>query len=279
MKLAIYSDLHLEHSVFEPPGDLDADLIVLAGDIHAPGHNTPKWARRPSIFGDKLVVYVAGNHEFYGSEYLAQKRLIAKESERWGIHALDARAVVIDGVRFLGCTLWTDFELGIVQPDGKLRTDKAWSMGTSEQFMNDYALIKLKLRLDGPSGERKRLLRTVDTLAFHRRERAWLEEELARSFDGPTVVVTHHAPHRLSLAAEYAMDEISGAYVNELPASFFEVPVLWIHGHTHTSFDYRVGNCRVVCNPRGYPERWNDRHENEAFDARGLGIEVQGRRA
>lgn len=74
MKLAIYSDLHVEHSLFVPPPALDADVIVLAGDIHAPGHNTPKWARRPGGFGERPVIYVPGNHEFYGSEYLAQQR-------------------------------------------------------------------------------------------------------------------------------------------------------------------------------------------------------------
>lgn len=274
MKLAIYSDLHTEHSVFEAPDDLDADVIVLAGDIHTPGHTTPKWARRDSLFGDRPVVYVAGNHEFYEDECLAQKRMMQKESDRWGVHFLDARAVVIDGVRFIGCTLWTDFRLGIVQPDGSLRSDVERSMAESGRYMNDYACIKLRQPIGDRRNGMRRTLRPIDTLAFHERERRWLEEELARPFDGPTVVVTHHAPHRQSLAAEFEADWMSGAYVSELPASFFEVPVLWVHGHTHTSFDYRVGNCRVVCNPRGYPQRRHVGHENEAFDPKGLEIEV-----
>lgn len=85
-----------------------------------------------------------------------------------------------------------------------------------------------------------------------------------RTFNGPTVAVTHHAPHRGSLPARYADDWASGAFVNELPNAFFEVPVFWAHGHTHQPFDYRVRACRVLCNPRGYVN-WRGRIENQAF--------------
>jgi len=117
-----------------------------------------------------------------------------------------------------------------------------------------------------PGGERDhRLLTPEDTLAFHRAQRQWLATKLAEPFVGPTVVVTHHAPHRQSLAARYADDWCSGAFVSELPEEFFKVPVLWVHGHTHTSFDYRVSNCRVLSNPRGYlSASWPP--ENEQFD-------------
>jgi predicted phosphodiesterase len=274
MKLAIYSDLHIEHSFFEVPEGFGADVVVLAGDIHVPGHATPKWARRPYGFRDTPVVYVAGNHEFYGSEYGSQKRRMAEECARRGVRYLDAGSTVIDDVRFIGCTLWTDFALGIVQPDGSLRSEPPYSMWMSGKYMNDYACIRFDQPTTSPKTPMRRSLRPADTLAMHQAERAWLEAELARPFGGPTVVVTHHAPHRNSLAKEYEMDEMSGAFVSELPASFFNVPVLWVHGHTHHSFDYRVGNCRVVCNPRGYPTRYRNGHENEAFDRMGLGIEL-----
>jgi hypothetical protein len=57
----------------------------------------------------------------------------------------------------------------------------------------------------------------------------------------------------------------SGAFVNELPDAFFDVPAIWIHGHTHQQFDYRVRSCRIVSNPRGYVN-WSGRIENKAFD-------------
>jgi hypothetical protein len=82
------------------------------------------------------------------------------------------------------------------------------------------------------------------------------------------VVLTHHGPHRLSLAPRFADHWVSTAFINELPAAFFDVPVLWVHGHTHTSFDYRIGGCRVLCNPRGYARSGAGAAENPRFDAR-----------
>jgi len=121
---------------------------------------------------------------------------------------------------------------------------------------------------------RIRMLTPEDTLELHRAHRAWLQQALAEPFDGPTVAVTHHGPHRGSLAGKYAADWVSTAFINELPASFFEVPVLWVHGHTHCSFDFRVGGCRVVCNPRGYQLGGMQRPENPEFDpARVIDVE------
>lgn len=94
--------------------------------------------------------------------------------------------------------------------------------------------------------------------------------QLKEPFDAPTVVVTHHEPQRGSLHPVFERDLLSAAYVNELDVDggFFEVPKLWIHGHTHASFDYRVADCRVMCNPRGYPMGWpRSGFENPEFDA------------
>ena len=103
--------------------------------------------------------------------------------------------------------------------------------------------------------------------------RTALEQQLAAPFDGPTVVVTHHAPHSLSVAPRFASDWATCGFASALSDSFFEVPVLWIHGYTHTTFDYRVGNCRVVCNPRGY-KLWGGDFEVDDFDP-ALVIEVK----
>jgi predicted phosphodiesterase len=119
------------------------------------------------------------------------------------------------------------------------------------------------------------LLKPEHTLEFHRQERAWLENKLAKPFDGPTVVITHQAPHRNSMAEEYQSDWVSAAFASEFPDHFFDVPVLWVRGHTHTSFDYRVGNCREVCNPRGYMEGHpKPKPENAAFNP-GFVIDIE----
>jgi hypothetical protein len=96
------------------------------------------------------------------------------------------------------------------------------------------------------------LLRAEDTLAMHWIDRDWLRRELRRPFDGPTVVVTHHAPASGSVAQQYAGDALTPAFVSQLPGEMFDVPVLWVHGHTHTPADYRCGSCRILSNPRGY---------------------------
>jgi hypothetical protein len=116
--------------------------------------------------------------------------------------------------------------------------------------------------------------RPDDAIRLHAEQKAWLEEKLVEPFDGLTVVATHHAPHRGSLASRFAKDPISGAFVSGLPKKLFEVPVFWVHGHTHDSLDYRLAGCRVVCNPRGCVLGDDSRPENAALNPK-LVIEVE----
>jgi hypothetical protein len=252
MKILIASDLHLECAAFEPPRDVEFDVAVLAGDIHSPARRAVEWAG--ARFGDKPVVYVPGNHEFYRGRMdtvLDDARTATSDGR---VHLLDAGEALIGGVRFLGATLWTDFALALDTPQGR-RSDPAAHKKTATRLFIDYAMIRITdLKVAGKARRNPpvRVLTAEDTCAIHRLQCAWLLDRLRQPFSGPTVVVTHHAPHRRSLAARFAEDWTSCAFVNELPDAFFEVPVLWIHGHTHESFDYNVRHCRVVCNPRGY---------------------------
>jgi hypothetical protein len=100
---------------------------------------------------------------------------------------------------------------------------------------------------------------------MHWIDRDWLRRQLAQPFDGTTVVVTHHAPATGSVADRYAEDWMTPAFVSDLPDDFFAVPALWVHGHTHATFDYARGRCRVVSNPRGYRLR-DSSFENPVFD-------------
>lgn len=273
MKVLVLSDLHLEFAPFEPEPDLEFDVVILAGDIHSPAKRAVQWAM--DRFRDKPVVYLLGNHEYYDGRLdttLAEARCEAEDSN---IYLLDGDEAVIDGVRFLGATLWTDFKLAIETPEG-LVNDPARAMKMATNLLNDYTLIRAPDESAEPGTWRHkqgRKLQAADTLRIHQTQRAWLQAKLSESFAGPTVVVTHHAPHRGSLSQRYADDWSSGAFVNELPETFFEVPMLWIHGHTHQSFDYRVRACRVMSNPRGYVN-WSGRIENKMFDP-GLVIDVQ----
>lgn len=273
MKLLILSDLHLEFAPFEPVLDLEFDVAILAGDIHSPAKRAVQWAA--DRFRGKPVVYLLGNHEYYDGRLDTTLADARREAEGSNVHILDGDELVIDGVRFLGATLWTDFELRIETPEG-LISDAARTMKMATNLLNDYTLIRAPDESAEPDTWRHkqgRKLQAADTLRIHQTQRAWLQKKLATPYADPTVVVTHHAPHRGSLSQRYADDWASGAFVNELPNAFFEVPVLWVHGHTHQQFDYQVRSCRVVSNPRGYVN-WSGRIENSAFDP-GLVINVR----
>lgn len=270
MKLLILSDLHLEFGSFLVP-KVDYDAVILAGDIFVPGSKAMRWARRTGNFGETVpIVLVPGNHEFYSGVFQTTQKEMALTAAACKVHLLVPGEAVIAGVRFLGCTLWTDFELPIQTKTGLL-VDTERAMKAAKVRLSDYSAIRWAEAQESSDASavgaksKKRRLVPEDTLALHQRDRAWLAQKLAEPFDGPTVVVTHHAPHRNSLARHYQSDWLSPSFVSELPTSFFEVPALWVHGHLHESHDYQAGNCRVVCNPRGYLRHGRDQ-ENKQFN-------------
>ena len=271
VKNLVLSDIHLElgTSLTLPPGLTadDYDVVVLAGDIHSPGHKAVFWAQRESTLGGKPVVLVPGNHEFYGRVMSTELAEMKKAAAGSNVHLLDRDCVVLGGLRFLGCILWTDFQLPVRQPSGEMAVDVGGAMLDANRRMNDFRLIEVlspsRSRL--PFREHPRQLQAADTLAMHWIDRDWLRRQLAEPFDGTTVVVTHHAPSIGSVADRYAADWLTPAFVSDLPDEFFAVPALWIHGHTHTGFDYLKGRCRVVSNPRGCRLR-DSSFENHVFD-------------
>lgn len=262
MRLLILSDLHLEvWRQFGPKFDTSVsqpDLVVLAGDIHTRARG-PDWAAL--TFPEIPVLYVAGNHEFYDDTLnLTHLAIREKCANLSNVHYLDCGEFVFNGVRFLGATLWTDFSLFGSE-------NRSGAMVDAGLAMMDYQRISL-----GSAGSRK--LRPEDTARLHAEQKAWLVEKLDEPFTGPTVVITHMAPSRQSVAPEYASDSISAAFASCLD-DLVSKPQLWIHGHTHTSFDYLIGHCRVVANPLGYMTKGGNA-ENIAFDP-GLIIEVESK--
>ena len=245
MKLNILSDLHLSLGALDPPEN-DADVVVLAGDIARP-REAITWA---SALG-KPVPYVAGNHEFYGSTIDGTLEALRAFSEGTQVRVLDDEALVFDGVRFLGSTLWTDFALF-----GEAR--RASVMHEAVRFMRDFTRIRVG---DAPDA----LFTPGQCAARFERHARWLAHELARPFEGSTVVVTHHAPSRRSVHPRFDGSPLNACFVSDLEPLLDGRACLWIHGHTHDSFDYEVGGTRVVCNPRGYAK--NGVNENPRFDA------------
>ncbi len=236
MRLLVLADLHTEFAPFDPP-DVAADLVILAGDI---GVGLAGVERARAAFGDTPIVYVAGNHEFYRHSFPELIDELRDAGSRHGVEFLENEVAVHEGVRFLGCTLWSDFEL-FGTGEHALRC-----MQAAGSRMSDYSLIRV------PPTYRK--LTPADTRAAHRVSRRFLESELASGFSGKTVVVTHNAPSRRSVPARHREDLISAAFASDLePLVRGSSADLWIHGHTHHSVSYTVGETRVVSNQRGYP--------------------------
>ncbi|MBC7750767.1 MAG: metallophosphoesterase [Candidatus Saccharibacteria bacterium] len=233
MKLHILSDLHHEISHYIPnQASNKADVIVLGGDIWK-GDRGIYWAREQ--WKNHEIVYVSGNHEFYGAhrkDVLALQRIAAKKT---GVHFLENEEVVIAGIRFLGATLWTDFELF-----GE--STKRWCMRDAQLGLNDFRVIF----------ESDRHFSPMDSVVLHQESIAWLERKLKREkFEGKTVVVTHHLPSKKSVAERYVDDSLSACFASNLD-HLLGHSALWIHAHTHDSIDYEVKSTRVICNPRGY---------------------------
>lgn len=247
MKLHVISDLHMNFESMERPR-ADADVVVLAGDVARPAA-AAQWA----LGFEKPVIYVPGNHEFYGSSVEATLAELQRLFAGSHVHLLDNRAVELQGVRFLGSTLWTDFRVG---GDGPLQ-DAA--MAEAQKFMFDFS----KIRIGAPPSDR--VLSPQDTTRIFDSSARWLDEELSRPFSGPTVVVTHHAPSPKSIHPRFAGSPLNAAFVSDAERLLQGRRArLWIHGHTHDSFDYEVDGTRVLCNPRGYAR--DGKIENARFD-------------
>jgi predicted phosphodiesterase len=248
LRLHIVSDLHLSMQGLALP-DVQADVTILAGDIARP-LAAMQWAAQIP----RPVLYVPGNHEFYGGDIPGVRAQLAQAASRHGIELLDQGSVVINGVRFLGTTLWTDFELfGTDQRDH--------AMEQTGQFMRDFQVIR--------NGDGSRFT-PQDAAALFRQQYDWLDSMLDEPFDGPTVVITHHAPSLRSVHPRFEDSLISAGFVSDCTGLMGRA-CLWIHGHTHDSFDYVVRGTRVLCNPRGYCR--DGVNENPAFNS-GLRVEV-----
>jgi len=259
MKIFCISDIHTEkvQRKFDPffnyeslkfDYPVDASVVILAGDI-GEWINGLEWAANK--FKDIKTIYVPGNHEFYDCDISVISEIRSKAIEL-GVYLLDNDEVYFNGVRFLGCTLWTDFDQ--YSPDA---ISDAWSS------INDYRYIKSKLWWLNRSNKAKALWLMKSgfphcnnsecfspTVAYliHRASLQWLDEKLNEKHDGKTVVITHHAP-TMNSTNNYAYGSNLEGFIEKNKDNID----LWCHGHLHIPLDYEIHGVRVVCNPRGYP--------------------------
>ncbi|MDZ4188305.1 MAG: metallophosphoesterase [Hydrogenophaga sp.] len=241
MRILIYSDLHLESHSFTPPRAAvkQADVVVLAGDIKEGGG----LASARKMFPDKEIVYVAGNHEFYDDHWGRALARMRSQAKNLSIHFLENNEVTLDGIRFLGCTLWTDFLFFGPKLEDLVKLECC-------RYMPDYRAIwvnddKQDLAQCNEFGfPPKRLVNPDDIQRLHRQSRTWLEAAMAEGDPAKTVVVTHHLPHQRSVARRYKQHRTSGAYASRLPADLIQRCGLWVHGHSHDSVNHRFGDAR-----------------------------------
>jgi Icc-related predicted phosphoesterase len=279
-----FSDLHQEFvrdsehgsnplTAFDPLAHApeDFDVVVVPGDVDVPLTGSLTWLaeRFPGV----PVVYTPGNHDFFNeanspNQYtmLEQQDAGRELADKLGIHLLMNDTVELAGSRFIGATLWTDFaSVGVGSTTAKMKEAEG-------RFgMNDYRRIKRESSVH--PGKKKRL-RPRDTMDAHRASREYIESQLAIPFDGPSVLVSHHAPHPLSINNRYSTLAFCYASNLSLMLEADDAPELCLHGHIHKKLSYTVGKTRVVSNPRGY--QFLEAERQNGFDP-SLVVEVEQR--
>ena len=261
MKIQLLSDLHLEaHPHFEPEPAPGADVLVLAGDVGSyqtgsqladDDFGLARFARWPVP-----VLFVPGNHEYDAQDFDAAHQRLRRTCERLGLCWLERETLTLQGVRFVGTTLWSDFD-ALAEHEGS--TDLARRL---KQRDKAFRAANFYLRKTGGTRQGEQFL------AEPMREQAlacqtWLAQALSVPFDGPTVVVTHFAPSLRSADPRYGLVPGTAGFCNALDALLPQAQ-LWLHGHLHAPSDYTAQGlradgtpwrCRVVANPLGYARK------------------------
>ena len=258
MKIQLISDLHLEFEPTYRPTNSGSDVLILSGDILVADYlerskDSPYRSKADNFLQFlehcsncwKHVVYVMGNHEHYMGRYDKTYNIIKKHIESYdNIHLLEKQVVTIDGVKFVGATLWTNQNNGCPITESTLRGG-----------LNDYRVIQLN-----DSGTYRKL-NPKDTLREFMVSLNFIDEQTENEEE--VVVCTHHAPSLQSITERFKNDHyLNGGYVSDLNEFVYNRPniKLWTHGHVHSSHDYMIGETRIACNPRGY------NGENPEFD-------------
>ena len=269
MKISIASDLHLEFGDLDFDNSNNAEVLILSGDICVAADLDMRDSRQTELgfararserfheFFERCaarfphVIYVMGNHEYYHSDYAtALDEVRRKLAHLSNLSVLEREIKVINDVTFIGGTLWTD-----------MNNLDALTLYHMRTMMNDFRVISnsavpVHFRTqEGKFATRVAKFSPEDAVEEHVKMKQYIQSVVQGNHDTKYVVVGHHAPSAQSIHEMYAHDSImNGGYSSNLDEFILDHPQirLWTHGHTHHSFDYQIGNTRVVCNPRGY---------------------------
>jgi predicted phosphodiesterase len=260
MKIALVSDVHLEFGDLDFENDSGADVLILGGDIciandmaQRDPYNTMGEQYRSNRFHDFFqrccdrfphVIFIVGNHEHYHGDFA---KTVPHFKDVLGylpnLHILEKETFVLGDITFIGGTLWTDMN----------RRDNR-TLHDISRMMNDFRCVDNSAKTEDHRGWPGRFT-TTDAANDHDAMVAFIDQTVAANPAGKYVVVGHHAPSKLSTHPRYQDQFImNGGYSSELDNFILNHPQirLWTHGHTHEDFDYQIGSCRILCNPRGY---------------------------
>ena len=267
MKIQLLSDLHLEvHPQFVAEPAAGADVLVLAGDIGSyqnssqlDGENfgLERFSPLPQYAGwPTPVLFVPGNHEYDMQDFDEARQRLQRTCEKLGLIWLDRETVVMDGVRFIGTTLWSDFDA--------MAMNEGVTDITRLHKLREKAFRAANFYLRKTGGTRQ----GEPFLAAPMRDESllcqdWLRAALQQPFDGPTVAVTHFAPSLRSADPRYGLVPGTAGFCNVMD-DYLPYAQLWLHGHLHCASDYVAKGlrddgsewqCRVVANPLGYARK------------------------
>ncbi len=249
MRIQYLSDPHLESHAFTLKVRQDADVLVLAGDI-APAKHSHRLEKLLAETNGKPTVLIYGNHEFYNNrmeDVEEQRTALCKRYPN--VHLLDDSWVVINGVQFIGTTLWSDFKMHFTA-DGRYGSFPTTAKQIAAQGITDFHRIAYRGRIFTPD----------DAAELHAKARHLID--VRRSTNWPTVVVSHFLPSPLSIDPQFANSTLNPYFASNCEDLMGGNMLAWIHGHTHASCKYRVNGTQVACNPRGYTGT-----ENQVFDS------------
>lgn len=254
MKIHLLSDLHIDSYQKRqlPMGDLpktDADIVILAGDISNSSLGM-HWSIAQSKKINLPILYIAGNHEYFDENILTFDHQLNTLCADTNVTFLQQKAYDFKGVRFLGCTLWTDFCYQIDKPFANLPNidHKNARLELIQTQMRDYQGIY----------EGSGLLTIEHVKSINQQHQQWLKNALQTAYQQqiPTVVISHHGISPRSISEKYQDSPINASFISDMTSWLHQkwAPALWLHGHTHDAFDYIEGNTRVIVNPRAYPK-------------------------
>jgi len=263
MKIHLISDVHIEQNNPNYSAPEATDLVVLAGDI-GEGISGLKWAR--TSFPDQQIIYVCGNHEYYGHD-LSIIDLMRETASKLDIYFLENNEVIINGVRFLGCTLWTNFnEFSLKDIEVSWKNMNDFGAIKAESWWNNEKNKCAAFALMNPNFNKKsyyqKSFSPITSYLLHQKSITWLTQKLSEKHE-KTVVVTHHAPSFNQLKDEYYWADLQHSYCSDLSDFIAKNNInFWLHGHIHQRVDYMINNTRIMSNSMGY------RGQETGFDAK-----------